>query len=224
MFQKSYSFAATLLLAGAAVLMMPGLSQAQRGGGHHGGGHGGGFHSGGFHSGGFHSGGFHSGGCFHSGGFHSGGFHSGNRWWYPRYGGYYGAWPSYYSSYPYSSYSDYYPDAYSSDWSSPAYDSGYYGYYGDVTSSDARALINLSVPADAEIWFEGSKMTSTGSVREYQSPPLEPGGRYTYDIRARWEENGHEVTQTQQIEVTAGTRVDVHFPVQPTKAPTGSSH
>jgi hypothetical protein len=34
MFQKAYSFVGTLLLAGAAVLLMPGLSQAQRGGGH----------------------------------------------------------------------------------------------------------------------------------------------------------------------------------------------
>jgi hypothetical protein len=38
MFQKAYSFVGTLLLAGTAVLMMPGLSQAQRAGGHGGGG------------------------------------------------------------------------------------------------------------------------------------------------------------------------------------------
>jgi uncharacterized protein (TIGR03000 family) len=93
-----------------------------------------------------------------------------------------------------------------------------------VTSSDTRALITVSVPADAEIWFEGTKMTSTGSVREYQSPPLTPGSGYTYDIRARWNENGHEVTQTQQVDVAAGSRVNVHFPVQERKAPTAPSH
>src|SRR5438128_100858 len=42
MFQKTFSFAGTLLPVGAAVLMVPGLSPAQHGGGHGGGGHGGG--------------------------------------------------------------------------------------------------------------------------------------------------------------------------------------
>jgi uncharacterized protein (TIGR03000 family) len=244
MFRKAFLFGGLLLLAGAAVLVTPGSGQAQHrgGGGHHGGfnhggGHHGGFHHGGFHHGGFHHGGFHHGG-FNHGGFHHGGFrHFGGLWWYPGYYGNYGASPYYSGFYPYSGYSDYYPYTYSSDWSSPGYDSGYYGYYGDPTSSylnsdisgtaqpDTSALVTVSVPANAEIWFEGNKMTSTGSVREYQSPPLTPGSRYTYEVRARWKENGQEVTQTQQVEVTAGTRVNVQFPerLQPTKARTTPS-
>jgi uncharacterized protein (TIGR03000 family) len=92
-----------------------------------------------------------------------------------------------------------------------------------VTSSDTRAQITVSVPVDAEIWFEGSKTTSTGSVREFHSPPLTPGGRYPYEVRARWNENGHEVTQTQKVQVIAGTHVNMHFPLQPTNAPTAPS-
>jgi uncharacterized protein (TIGR03000 family) len=229
MFRKALSFGGLLLLAGAAVLVTPGSGQAQHrgGGGHHGGfnhggGHHGGFHHGGGHHGGFHHSGFHHGG-FHHDGFHHGGFHHGGGWWYPRYYGYYGAWPYYYGSYPYSGYSDSFPYTYSPDWSSPAYDSRYYGSYGDVTSSDTRAQITVSVPVDAEIWFEGSKTTSTGSVREFHSPPLTPGGRYTYEVRVRWNENGHEVTQTQKVQVTAGTHVNMHFPLQPTNAPTAPS-
>jgi uncharacterized protein (TIGR03000 family) len=214
MFRKALSFGGLLLLAGAAVLVTPGSGQAQHRGG---GGHHGGFNHGGGHHGGFHHGGFHH------GGFHHGGFHHGGGWWYPRYYGYYGAWPYYYGSYPYSGYSDSFPYTYSRDWSSPAYDSRYYGSYGDVTSSDTRAQITVSVPVDAEIWFEGSKTTSTGSVREFHSPPLTPGGRYTYEVRARWNENGHEVTQTQKVQVTAGTHVNMHFPLQPTNAPTAPS-
>jgi uncharacterized protein (TIGR03000 family) len=248
MFHKAYSLVGTLLLAGTAVLMMPGLSQAQRGGGHGGGGRGGGGHHGGVHHGGFHHGGVHHGG-FHHGGFHHGGFHhdfnhDGGRWWYPGYYGYYGAWPYYYGDYPYSY------DTYSYGSSSPAY----YGSYGDVMPSypdaytgvtppagsyqsfyppatvgtdtasvqpDNMARVTVSMPADAEIWFQGTKMTSTGAVREYQSPPLTPGSRYSYDVRARWSQNGHEVTQTQQVEVTAGTHASLHFPVQP--APTAPS-
>jgi uncharacterized protein (TIGR03000 family) len=220
MFRKAFSFGGLLLLAGALVLVTPGSGQAQRHGG--GGSRGGGFRGGGFHGGGFNRG-------FHAGfnrGFHHGGFHHGGLWWYPRYYGYY----------PYYGYSNYYPYTYSYGSSSPAYDSGDYGSYGDVTSSylgsdlsataqpDTSAHVTVSVPADAEIWIDDTKTTSTGAVREYQSPPLTPGIQYTYEVRARWDENGHEVTQTRQVAVTAGTRVNVQFPLQPTKAPTVPSH
>jgi uncharacterized protein (TIGR03000 family) len=236
MFRKVFSLGGLLLLAGAAVLATPGSGQAQHRGG---GGHGGGFHSGGFNHGGFNHGGFNHGGFNHGGFHHRGfdhrGFHGGRLWWYPGYYGAYGGWPYTYGYYPYYGY---YPDSYDAygySSSSPAYDSGYYGAYGSVTSSypesyapaaaqpDTSAHVDVSVPPDAEIWFEGSKMTSTGSVREFRSPPLAPGSRYAYAVRARWNENGHEVTQTQQVRVTAGAHVSVRFPVQPTGARTAPS-
>jgi uncharacterized protein (TIGR03000 family) len=39
-----------------------------------------------------------------------------------------------------------------------------------------------------------------------------PGSRYTYDIKANWNSNGSEVTQTQHVEVTAGAHIKVTFP------------
>jgi uncharacterized protein (TIGR03000 family) len=78
--------------------------------------------------------------------------------------------------------------------------------------------VTVSVPEDAEIWFNDTKMTSTGAVREYQSPPLTPGTFYTYAVRARWNENSREVTQTQQVLVTAGTHVKVDFRGEPKAA------
>jgi uncharacterized protein (TIGR03000 family) len=237
MFGKALWFGGLLLLAGATVLVTPGSSQAQHRGG---GGHGGGFHGGGFHGGGFHGGGINHGGINHGGGFrHGGGFHHGGGFRHDGFhhgGRLYGAWPFYYSSYPYYGY--YYPESYNTyryGSSSPAYDSGNYGSNGGVTSSypdsyspataqpDTSAHVTVSVPADAEIWFDDTHTTVTGAVREYQSPPLAPGSKYTYELRARWNENGHVVTQTQQVEVTAGAHVNVHFPVLPTKAPTAPS-
>jgi uncharacterized protein (TIGR03000 family) len=119
---------------------------------------------------------------------------------------------------------------------SPGYNSEYYDPNRDFTSSDpdsysaatadpdTRAQITVSVPADAEIWINDVKMTVTGSVREYQSPALTPGMRYAYDVRARWTEDGHEVTQSQPVDVTAGAHVNVQFPMQPTKALTAPGH
>jgi uncharacterized protein (TIGR03000 family) len=220
----------------------PAWAQHHGGGGHGGGFHGGGFHGGGFHSGGFHGGGFHSGG-FHSGGFHSGNFHPGgfhahnfhgrtfhHRGYYPGY--YYGYYP-FYGSYYYPSYGYYPPydlgygsapdlgnlDSYGGV--APSYSSGYQGFQPPSTVNpntataqpDLTAHVTVIVPADAELWVDGSKTTSRGSVREFQSPPLEPG-RYAYDFRAHWMENGREMTQTQTVAVSPGAHITVDFPVR----------
>ena len=230
-----------LLLVGVALLVTPRVSQAQHGGGGHGGGHFGGAHVGGY-SGGAHVGGYHSsfGSGYHPGNFsggHYSGYHSGYRYPYVHSGSH-----SYYGSYGYS---PYYYGAYPYTWNSTPYSSSYsssYGYvpmdsgdatYGTAPSgttqtdyppatvtvpSDTKADVTVNVPVNAELWIDGSKTTSTGTVREFQSPPLTSGSRYSYDLRARWNENGHEVTQTQQVEITAGAHVSVSFPLPPKTA------
>ena len=90
-----------------------------------------------------------------------------------------------------------------------------------MQSSIAR--LSVRVPRDAAVWFEGSETTSMGPIREFQSPPLTPGSRYVYDIRARWNDNGHETTQTQNVEVAAGGHVTVNFPVPPKTAEQASA-
>jgi uncharacterized protein (TIGR03000 family) len=75
----------------------------------------------------------------------------------------------------------------------------------------AVVKVDVRVPADAELWFEGQKTNQTGAERTFQSPPLEPGQKYVYDVRARWKENGKEVEQTRKVRVRAGERVTVDF-------------
>jgi uncharacterized protein (TIGR03000 family) len=230
-----------LLLAGAAVLTTADPVQARGGGGHGGGGHGGGFHAGGYHGGGYHGGGI---GGYHGGYYHGGyGRSFGSRPYYSHrhyYRGhypYYGYYPYYHNSYI-SGGGDSLENAYADDLpllgDSVTYDSGYKGLsaqeyqaYAQAraddnasapTPVDTTAHVKATVPADAEIWFDGTKTTSTGAVRQFQSPPLTLGQRYNYEIRARWSENGHEVTQTQKVEVTAGSHINVTFPVRPNAA------
>jgi uncharacterized protein (TIGR03000 family) len=233
---KLFSFGGPLLLAGALTLATSDSAFAQ----HRGGGHGGGFHAGGFHghaSRGFQGGGFH-GGYHHEYLHHGYGSHHhyyphhgywGHHHYYPYYRWYgsyyypyYGYYPSYYDNYPY-------------DWSTPAYDSGYPNYSGSLTPSysdgdspplqpDNTAHITISTPPGATIWFDDHNTAATGSVREFHSPPLTPGNQYAYEVRARWYENGQEVTQTQRVPVTAGAHVRVTFPLEPTKARTAPNH
>jgi uncharacterized protein (TIGR03000 family) len=226
MFRKALSFGGILLLVGAGFLVAPGFVAAQHGGGHGGGGHGGGGgHFGGGHSGGSHFGGAHFGGSH--GGFHrGGGFYRGGG----RYGGY--------GFYPYYGSSGYYP--YYDDGYAP----GYTTFYGDGgqdylngASSDAPAAdeaqvlhpladatlqtdgithVTIKAPADAQIWFDGALTNATGPIREFQTPPLTPGELYGYDVRARWHENGHEVTQVRRVQFAAGQHVHVEFQGAPT--------
>jgi uncharacterized protein (TIGR03000 family) len=197
-------------------------------------------HSGVVHSGVVHGGGFHA-GAFNHGGFVGGGFHRGeffNRGFFG--GGYYpgyssGYYPSY-NYYPSSGYDPSYNYSPSYDYSPYPYGLGYGdtapsipdGGTGTVTSqsfyapptgnslalpavTDTEAHLIVNVPTDADLWFNGSKVTSAGSAREFHSSPLSPG-RYSYEIRARWAENGHDVTQTQTVIVTPGEHVKVNFP------------
>lgn len=74
------------------------------------------------------------------------------------------------------------------------------------TTSDRTAVINIQVPADATVWLEGRRMKQRGTSRCFQSPPLEPGKTYQYNVRISWRENGRSVTTTRQLTVQAGAQ------------------
>lgn len=81
---------------------------------------------------------------------------------------------------------------------------------GSASRND-RARVRVSVPANAAVWFDTTQTQASGPVRVFQSPTLTPGDRYTYTIRARWNENGRQVTQTRTVDVSAGADVNVNF-------------
>ena len=205
--------------AAAALMLGSGTALAQH---HGGGGHGGGGgHAGVSHGGGSSRGGGGSssrGGNWDRGRGDFRGFDRGYGWGgYPYYGRWgYGQYSGYY---PY--YSDYYP--YYGGAYAPDYDYGYmpnynYGYQPDsyganMTTAPANAAqITVRVPdADAQVWFEGQLTSQRGTTREFESPELNPGSNYTYDVRARWNRDGRTVDQTRQIVVRAGSMVNVDF-------------
>jgi uncharacterized protein (TIGR03000 family) len=83
-----------------------------------------------------------------------------------------------------------------------------------VAPDPTSATMDVQVPADAEIWFQGAKTGQQGPTRTFVSPPLEPGQNFTYDIRARWSDGGKEMDQTRQVRVKAGEHVQVDFGVK----------
>jgi uncharacterized protein (TIGR03000 family) len=51
--------------------------------------------------------------------------------------------------------------------------------------------------------------------RSFVSPPLTAGRNYSYQVRARWNDNGQMRDQTRTVNVTPGQTVNVDFS-QPT--------
>jgi uncharacterized protein (TIGR03000 family) len=80
---------------------------------------------------------------------------------------------------------------------------------------DQPATVEVHLPADAELYFDGHRTTKKGSDRVFHTPALEKGKSYHYDVRARWIEDGKVVEQTQRVGVYAGAQEAVVFPKKP---------
>jgi len=77
--------------------------------------------------------------------------------------------------------------------------------------TDNTARVEVRVPADARLTFDGQATAQTGSDRTFRSPPLEPGQDYVYEVQARWDAAGRPVDQTRKVTVHAGDHVVVNF-------------
>ncbi|HEV2948301.1 MAG TPA: TIGR03000 domain-containing protein [Gemmataceae bacterium] len=174
----------------------------------------------------------HDGRHFDRDGFRHNSFFYGGFPGYWGWGGYYPYDNSYYNSYPY--YSDSYPSDYGYDsspdygYSAPSYSSSPLGEVSTTAPAtppaqpsipDNAVLIGIRVPDNAQIWVDGEKTTQTGTFREFVTPPLELGQQYSYDIKARWTENGQEVVRDRKVTFHGGDRLMVNMTTaQPNKA------
>jgi uncharacterized protein (TIGR03000 family) len=74
------------------------------------------------------------------------------------------------------------------------------------------ATVEVSVPDDAKVWFDGSPTAQTGPERRYESPALAPGKTYSYEIKAQWRgPDGKDVVRKQSVDVRANESSNVEF-------------
>jgi uncharacterized protein (TIGR03000 family) len=66
------------------------------------------------------------------------------------------------------------------------------------------ATMMAHLPENAQVYFGNYLTKSTGTMRTYESPPLDPGKAYTYAVRVDWVEEGKKVTQTHEFDVFPG--------------------
>jgi uncharacterized protein (TIGR03000 family) len=83
---------------------------------------------------------------------------------------------------------------------------------GTAQNPEPKAVqVNIQVPADADVWIGDAMTKQKGANRSFVSPPLKANQSYTYEIRARWMENGKPVDWTRRLVVRAGETFDVNF-------------
>ena len=72
------------------------------------------------------------------------------------------------------------------------------------------ALIELHVPANAQVWFSGDETTQKGADRSYVTPDLDRDRKYAYQIKVRWtDKDGKQLEREKRVPVRAGDRLNV---------------
>lgn len=123
-----------------------------------------------------------------------------------------------YYNYPYSYYGD---QSYSYSYPGNYYTNGDDDDYGNVVppteyrvsrpvTDIARMEVRLPDP-QAKFWVDGKEMTTTGTVRHFKSPQLDPSRQFTYNVKAEWNDNGNPVTESRQVKVQANGLAVVDF-------------
>jgi uncharacterized protein (TIGR03000 family) len=74
----------------------------------------------------------------------------------------------------------------------------------NAARGENRVMLNIQAPAGANLWISDVFVGQGGSSRQFVSPPLENGRTYTYDIKARWMQDGREMTSTRTLEFQGG--------------------
>src|SRR5438132_6882209 len=78
------------------------------------------------------------------------------------------------------------------------------------------AYLRVRLPAGAELLVDGTRTKQTGPERLFESPPLPPGKRFIYSLKATWKEGGKEIVREQVVRVEAGKETPVDFRPAPT--------
>jgi uncharacterized protein (TIGR03000 family) len=76
------------------------------------------------------------------------------------------------------------------------------------------ATIEVLVPTDAVVRFDGHATQQTGEYRLFTTPPLIKGDSYHYEVEAAFLQDGKKVTQKQRVPVYAGGRATAVFPMK----------
>ncbi len=80
-----------------------------------------------------------------------------------------------------------------------------------VAEEKKPAVLIVHLPGDAELTVAGVPSKQIGGVRTFDTPPLPPGTRFTYSLKAVWKDKGNVVSRETKAVVLAGKTTKVDF-------------
>jgi uncharacterized protein (TIGR03000 family) len=80
-----------------------------------------------------------------------------------------------------------------------------------VSVSPRPARLTVRLPADARLFIDGELCPLTSASRSFNTPALQPGKEYHYNLRMEVTRNGVRRVQSQRVAFSAGRHVTVDF-------------
>jgi uncharacterized protein (TIGR03000 family) len=92
---------------------------------------------------------------------------------------------------------------------------------GQKDAKKVKSKLKITVPQeDAELKIEGKDTKPSGTVREFETPELEPGKAYEYAFSVTWRPNNYTtLTRTKNIEFKGGDDIVVDLSKEDKKNP-----
>lgn len=81
--------------------------------------------------------------------------------------------------------------------------------YSASNPNSGSAQVTMNVPADAEVWIQGTQTQQTGPVRTFVTPPL--SGPANYEVKVRRNVDGQATEQTMNVMVRPGGQSSLHI-------------
>jgi uncharacterized protein (TIGR03000 family) len=90
--------------------------------------------------------------------------------------------------------------------------------YGGESDMRPEATIEVRLPdPQGEVWFNGQKVSGSGTVRRFVTPPLQPGQYYHYIVAAAWFENSRLMADEVLVDIMAGSSAVIDFTQPPSE-------
>jgi uncharacterized protein (TIGR03000 family) len=71
------------------------------------------------------------------------------------------------------------------------------------------AYLDVEVPADAVVYLQDQRMTTTGARRRFVTPPIVDGQPHLYTMKVVAQRGGQPVVKTSEVTLSAGQQVRV---------------
>jgi uncharacterized protein (TIGR03000 family) len=75
----------------------------------------------------------------------------------------------------------------------------------------SKGILTVAVPESTKIYVNDNLTKTKGSVRRYRTPEIENGQALTYEVKAVYEKDGAELTQTKIVDLNGGDSKHLEF-------------